>query len=301
MQQGRKLLAALLVFTTALCSAPGMAGPSKPAIYQVHLLIRPTPANDLLTQLLTAALNASKKPGETIQLVFNHTDLSQARWIAELQKGQRNQLIWTITTREREQLLRPIRVPLLRGLYGYRVLAIRPQSASAFAAVHSRAQLAQFTAGMNPHWPDATVFRDNQLPFSEGTFAVNLYRMLAAQRFDYFPRGIMEITEEQPLLDANQLQVESQLLIYYPSALYFFVNKHNVELAGRLERGLAQLLKSGDYDQLFYHHPSIVAALARMKNRRIIQLHNRQIPTDTEQFLPDYFRQHQAGRQPDTK
>lgn len=289
-------LLAMLLFT-----APAMAQTDKSTLYQVQLLIRPTPDNDFLTALLTATLNASKKANETIQLVFNDTDLSQARWIAELQKGQRNALIWTITTSEREKLLRPIRVPLLRGLYGYRVLAIRPDSASDFARVQNSAQLAQFTAGMNPHWPDAAVFRDNQLPFHEGTFAINLYRMLAAKRFDYFPRGIMEITEEQPLLDANQLQVENQLLIYYPSALYFFVNKENKELAGRLERGLAILLRNGEYDRLFYSHPSIVAALKRMKNRRIIQLNNSHIPEDTTQFLPDYFLRHRPSPQPTIK
>lgn len=286
-------LLAMLLFTT-----PILAQTDKPNLYQVHLLIRPTPDDDFLTGLLIATLNASKKADETIQLVFNDTDLSQARWIAELQKGQRNALIWTITTIERESLLRPVRVSLLRGLYGYRVLAIRPDSASDFAKVQNAKQLAQFSAGMNPHWPDAAVFRDNQLPLNEGTFAINLYRMLAAKRFDYFPRGIIEITEEQPLLDANQLQVENQLLIYYPSALYFFVNKQNEELAGRLERGLDILLRNGEFDRLFYSHPSIVAALKRMENRRIIHLNNRHVSADTPQFLPDYFRRHRQSAHP---
>lgn len=260
--------------------------------YKVYLLIRPTPQGDYLTQLLYAALSASKKADENIEIVFNTTDLSQARWIAELQKGQNNALIWTVTTPERETLLRSIRVPLLRGLYGYRVMVIRPETALLLAQVKTKEQLANFTAGMNSHWPDAKIFNDNHLPFAEGTFATNLYRMLAAGRFDYFPRGVLEITEEQPLIDANKLVLEKQLLIYYPSTLYFFVHNDNQELASRLERGLEILLNNGEFDQLFYQHPDIAAALKSMANRHVIPLNNALFPAGAAQFPPDYFLNH---------
>jgi len=271
---------------------PNLANAKKSSTYNVHLLIRATPYHDYLTLLLRAALNASKKPNEKIKITFNETDLSQARWIAELQKGKDNALVWTVSTTEREQLLRPIRFPLLRGLYGYRVLAIRPETAPLMAKVRTAQDLAKFTAGLNPHWPDAALFQDNQLPIVEGTFASNMYRMLAAGRFDYFPRGVLEMTEEQPFIDANKLQLEPNLLIYYPSNLYFFVNKDNEELAKRLEQGLHKLLKSGEFDRLFYTHKEIVDALKIMANRHIITLHNAQLPAGSEVFPPAYFQEH---------
>lgn len=280
------------VLLAGLFSLPGSAEQPQAATrnYVVHLLIRPTPDNDYLTQLLRATLEASKQPGENIVLQFNDRDLSQARWIAELQKNHGNDLIWTVTNKEREQLLHAVKVPLLRGLYGYRLLVIRPESTANFAQVGSREALAKFTAGINAHWPDADIFRDNQLPMNDGTFAVNLYRMLAAQRFDYFPRGALEITEEQPLISAYGLTIEKTLLIYYPSVLYFFVSKDNVELAQRLEKGLAILQQQGEFDRLFYSHPAIVAALRAIHNRRIITLVNHQFPEDAQQFPPEYFR-----------
>lgn len=287
-----------MVMAVTLClavSKPAVANDDEINTYKVHLLIRPTPKGDYLTQLLYAALNASKKADEKIKVIFNDTDLSQARWIAELQKSNRNDVIWTVTTPERETLLRPIPIPLLRGLYGYRVLVIRPETAPLFAKVNSIEQLATFSAGMNPHWPDAEIFDDNKLPFVEGTFATNLYRMLAAGRFDYFPRGILEITEEQPLIDNNHLEVEQQLLIYYPSLLYFFVNKDNQELAFRLESGLDILLKNGEFDRLFYHHPTVVAALDRLANRKIITLKNHQFPQGAAEFPPQYFRHYKQS------
>ncbi len=259
--------------------------------YRVELLIRPTPPGDFLTQLLQAALDASKADNEIIRLQFSTLDMTQARWIAQLQRAkQGNQVIWTITDRARESRLRAIRVPLMRGLYGFRVLVIRPQESARFASINSLAQLAQLTAGLNSQWPDARVFTYNKLGFEGGTFAANFYRMLAAKRFDYFPRGILEITEEQAFIDQNQLQLEPQLLLYYPSALYFFVNRNNEQLARRLELGLQKLQASGTYDRLFYSHPSVRAALARMAGRRVIQLTNPDLPTGSQVFSPDYYR-----------
>lgn len=263
--------------------------------YNVYLLIRPTPKGDYLTQLLYSALNASKKADEKIAIIFNNTDLSQARWIAELQKSQHNYVIWTVTTPEREAILHPIRIPLLRGLYGYRVLVIRPETAALFAKINSIEQLTKLSAGMNPHWPDANIFHTNGLPFVEGTFASNLYRMLAAGRFDYFPRGVLEITEEQPLIDSNHLQLEQELLIYYPSFLYFFVNKDNQELIDRLEHGLQIMLDNGEFDRLFYNHPAVAAALNRLGKRRVISINNPLHPKGATEFPPEYFRRLQVS------
>jgi hypothetical protein len=53
------------------------------------------------------------------------------------------------------------------------------------------------------------------------------------------------------------------------------VNKNNAELAQRLEKGWAIILRNGEFDNFFYSHPRVKTALAKMKNqRRVIEMQN---------------------------
>src|SRR5690606_31612047 len=70
--------------------------------------------SDYFTTLLVMALEASKTDNEAIDIIFSPREYSQARWVNMLQNDASNSVIWTMTDKEREQLLRPIRVPPLK-------------------------------------------------------------------------------------------------------------------------------------------------------------------------------------------
>lgn len=241
--------------------------------------------------LLKMILNASKAPNEVID--FNYTDLrfSQARWFAEVQRNTSNNLIWTVTTKEREELLRPIRIPVFKGLLGQRILVIRKEDQEKFSRVKTLQDLAEFKAGQGIHWPDTDIMQANGLPVTVGASADNLYKMLKVKRFDYFPRGILELMPEAAHLKANDVVPEEEILLSYPSAMYFFVNKKNTELAERIEKGWAIVLKNGEFDKFFYSHPRVVAALNELKKhkRRIIKLENPYLPAETPLDHPEYW------------
>ena len=107
--------------------------------------------------------------------------------------------------------------------------------------------------------------------------------MLSYKRFDYFPRGVNEIWEEVRTHRNQGLIVEKTLLLKYPAPIYFFVNKRNVELAKRLEKGLRLAIQDGSFDRLFLNHPSNrpIFELAQMKKRRIFLLKNPLLPEET--------------------
>lgn len=79
-----------------------------------------------------------------------------------------------------------------------------------------------------------------------------LFNMLAAKRFDYFPRGLYEVWEEQIVHADKGLVIETSLLLHYSSPVYFFVNKKDVQVANRIERGLKIAKADGSFDRLLH-------------------------------------------------
>jgi hypothetical protein len=258
--------------------APVQAAQRQYAV-DVHTLVSAQGGNYYVA-LLTMILEASKAPDEEIILHIADHQFSQARWIAEVQRSPGNHVMWTITDREREELLRPIRVPLFKGLEGKRMLVIRKEDQLKFAAMTRPQDLRGVVAGQGAHWPDVDILKANGFGVMEGVNRDNLYKMLAAKRFDYFPRGVTEIDSERSLIAQYDLMVEPSLVLSYPAAMYFFVNKNNTELAQRLEKGWAIILRNGEFDKFFYNHPRIRTALAKMKDQKhVIELKNPYIPT----------------------
>lgn len=250
---------------------------AEPRHYVVDVQVLP-PVNggDYYINLLSLILNASKAPDEVIDFNFADKQLAQARWVAEVQKNEGNNVLWTVTSKDREEVLRPIRVSIFRDLLSYRLLVIRKADQAKFAAIKTKNDLAQLMAGQGAHWPDTDVLLENQLPVMVGMAKENLYKMLSAKRFDYFPRAITEVFIEEQLMKENDAMVEPHLILYYPNVMYFFVSKQNEELARRIEAGWDVILKNGEFDKLYVNVPRVKAALAELKEhkRTMIALDN---------------------------
>ncbi|HWV13944.1 MAG TPA: hypothetical protein VN030_00845 [Cellvibrio sp.] len=245
--------------------------------------VSPERAGNYYTLLLQMILEASKKPGETIEIQLSDRQFTQARWIAEVQTGQFNEVLWTTTSKERERLLHPIRVPIFKGLLGKRFLVIRRKDEALFAKVHSKADLTELIAGQGAHWSDTDILEANGLPVTVGGGKETLYRMLKADRFDYFPRGVSEIYSEYEFMAENDLVVEKHLMLSYVMPIYYFVNKNNTELALRLEKGWNIILQNGQFNTFFFAHPRIKTAIEEYKK------HKRTIIVLDNPYLPDYL------------
>ena len=244
---------------------------------------------DYFTELLIMALNASKAENEVIDIVFSDRDYSQARWIHLLQNDKRNFVIWTMTDKTREQQMRPIRIPLFKGLFGYRVLLIRKGEQVRFDNVTGLTDLAKLLAGQGTHWPDTDIMLHNGLRVTTSETTESLFRMLSARRFDYFPRGISEAWFELMQRNEKNLVVEENLLLYYPTAMYYFVNKDNEALAKRIESGLETLIDNGKFDQFFYNHPRINTGVEKLQRRKILRMENPFLPEETPVDNPRYW------------
>lgn len=201
----------------------------------------------------------------------------------ELLKNGRLDLIWAVPTEEREDDLLPVRIPLEKGLLGYRVFLIRAGEQGRFSTITSLNELKALLAGQGQDWNSTRILEHNGFAVVTANSYQSLFRMLRDGRFDFFPRGLNEAWAELAAKPDLGLTVEQGLLLRYPATSYFFVNKDNAPLAARLEKGLRAALADGSFDRLLTGHPSHreLFHLARLSERRVLRIDNPFLPKAT--------------------
>ena len=236
--------------------------------------------DEYAVELLMLAL---EKAGAHHQLKLTADHMKQGRALMEIGLGNGNvDIMVTMTSKEREQQLLPIRIPVSKGMVGWRVALLRADRAELFKNVKSLADLKAFAAGQGHDWPDTETLLANGLKVHRVTSYDGLFGMLGAGRIDYVPRSMREIWAELPR--HKELVPDPYIVLHYRTTDYFFVNKRNTKLAEEVRRGLEKALADGSFDRLFFHYFAEPIRRARLDQRRIIELDNplmsEQTPTD---------------------
>ncbi|MBV8603954.1 MAG: hypothetical protein JO224_04655 [Pelomonas sp.] len=259
----------------ALPAGPAWAGPGQAVAPAPTRVVYPSAPQvgdhrgDFYIELLRLAL--AKSDGRF--QVVGSTDPSMAsRAFVRLARHEGVDVIWAPTTREFEHDYRAVRVPLDKGLLGWRLLLVRRDDLARFAKVATGAQLRALRAGLAAEWSDTQVLRDNGLPVVTASLYDNLFPMLAAQRFDYFPRGVAEIVDEQRA--HPEFAIEPRLVLHYPACTYFFVARDNERLAAQIELGLRRALQDGAFEKLFDFYNGDAVRAAGLEQRRVLELRN---------------------------
>lgn len=169
-----------------------------------------------------------------------------------------------------------IRIPVLKGLLGYRLFLIRRHDIEKFDQIESLYQLQTLKAGLRQQWSTTDAMTRLGFQIVTGSNYEGLFTMLMANRFDYFPRGVNEIFREYDLrsCDLPDIVIEPSLALYLPQPTYIFVSKNTPRLAQRIETGLRHMIQDGSFDKLFgvYHESSIQQA--ELANRKIFRVEN---------------------------
>lgn len=267
------------------------------AIHAGELVVRvPSPESqrdqrdEFFIDALSLALEATRETDGPFRIEFAEIDMPvQGRGIRYLKERRYIDIIWTMTSIQREEELLPIRVPLLKGLLGYRVLLIPRREVAKFESVKTLEDLRAFSAGQGQGWPDVEILRANGIRVVVGRSYDGLFEMLVRGRFDFFPRGVTEAWGELSLRKDYDLTVEPGLLLHYPTAIYFFVSKQDEILAERIERGLWKAIETGDYEKLFLRHFEDVLRRADLPSRRFIEMKNPLLPQSTPVDRPELW------------
>lgn len=218
--------------------------------------------------------------------------MQRERALRELAQGGAINLDWASMSADDEANLRPIRIPIYRGLIGYRVLLIRKDRQADFDKIDTLDQLKSLTAGQGFGWVDTGILRDAGLRVETSTYD-SLFRMAQAGRIDYFPRGVVEAASELKARGAENpdLVVERHLLLVYRSDFIFYTSKRDERLARTIEAGLRAAYRDGAFKRLFDSQPVIREALdaAGIAHRKIIHLDNRYLSKDDREIASEYW------------
>ncbi len=215
------------------------------------------------------------------RLAINHSKFSEERYRQDAQDGIVD-IIWSAANQTLENQLIPIRIPLYKGLLGYRIFMVHKNNKNIFADVRTLADLQKFTFGQGRVWPDTLILRANGLKVETSTYE-GLFLMLDGNRFDAFPRAIFEPwseIEDRPHLN---LAVDENIILAYKMPFYLYVSPKNPELAVALEKGLTMAVTDGSFDRYFYSDPTVKKALeiSDIKKRRLIELKNPNLSAKT--------------------
>lgn len=244
---------------------------------------QPESASDMRTDYPLRLLRlAFIKANADDVLVPSTAVMPQGRALEELQHGTGQvDVVWSMTSREREQNLLPIRICIYKGLIGWRIPLISEQRRDKFKEVKNTDHLKKFIAGQGHDWPDTGILRANGLKVEGVPGYSNLFKMLVYGRFDYFPRSVVEIWDEVDAHTGEGIEADTNLVIRYPTAFYYFVKKDNIKLADTIRDGLEKAIADGSFDALFNRQHAKLLKRAQLDKRTVLDLANPLIPPET--------------------
>jgi hypothetical protein len=208
--------------------------------------------------------------------------LNRKRALVELEMG--NLTVFSAPTRtEWERRVIPVRIPLRKGIMGYRLFLIRAADQQKFANVRSVDDLRKFRLGQGLQWSSAAAMRLQGFTVHGTDDYEGLFQMLMHERFDYFPRSINEVFTELALRTSRypEMQIERTHALYMPLPYYFFVTPKKPAFAKRLTEGLMAMVADKSLDDVFYSYHRENIERANLNSRQILKLENLDLPPET--------------------
>ena len=240
------------------------------------------------TDVLNAIIDITPEYGQT-SLIPHHHPMPQSRQVLSLIKGDAD-VMWSVTSKQRESALIPIRLPLVKGFAGYRALVIQKGHQNKFPKHLDSQSLKQRSFVQGNDWPDLPILKFNGFNVHGENWSLwfsSMFTMVEKNIIDAFPRNITEISSDMMRHKERQIAIEKYHLLYYPNYEYFFIRPDNQQLANRMRIGLTRLLKNGTLEKLFNQHKSHAVAMTFINdpNRTVHHLTNPLLP-----YTLDYAR-----------
>ena len=167
---GRVMFAAILLWWAGACCATPLVvthpGPASAADSRANYYI----------SLLDLALS---KTGVDYKLKPYTVIATGSRVREELRDGRNIDLTWGPTTATWERETLPVRVPLDKGILGWRLFLVNKADLPMFAEVHTLQQLKAYSAGLQHDWGDVGILRANGLPVVDASVYETMFQMLA--------------------------------------------------------------------------------------------------------------------------
>ncbi|PHR72654.1 MAG: hypothetical protein COA66_05205 [Arcobacter sp.] len=235
--------------------------------------------------LIQKILKITEKEYGKSHLQYNRV-YEQRRMFVNLKKNKEINLVWAGVSLERDRDFLSVKIPLTKGLLGYRIFIINKKNSKIFDAIENIKDLKKLKACQAVHWPDTDVLKYAGLNVLENTNYERMFLQVLKGRCDYFPRGVGEAYREVEVRKQiyNDLIVYKKIILYYPFPMYFFFNKNNQGLKDRIEKGLRIMIENGSFDNYLKTSKNTknLFPLDKWMNVKIFKLKNPYLPKDSD-------------------
>ena len=210
-------------------------------------------------ELLEKVLDVTSEEYGPFEISMSSTRRVQERVMQNMtsEKGDVT-LTFSGATKKRDQTLLPVRIPLAKGMLGFRIFIMKKDRVADFRAIGNLQELKTQFACQGKGWPDTMILRNAGLPVLDSPYYDGLFKMLDRGRCDYFPRAVhepfLELAAREDIYP--NLTVSEDWLVYYPFPTYFYLRKSEAKLAERVEKGLKTMIENGDLEKHIKTHPA---------------------------------------------
>jgi len=236
--------------------------------------------------LLSKALEVTEDKYGTFELHVSKQEIAQERQLRSLEHDMLD-VTWSVSSIDREKQHRAIRIPIMGGFFGKRIMLIRADD-NRFDNPLTLQSLKSMRAVQGYDWPDTRIFRYNEIPVLETTYQAS-FRIVAEGFADMFPRSVMEIIHELDKQPDSTLKIEPHLLVSYNSPLFYFVASDQEALANRISEGLTILLESGEFQAFLKAQPVYQESMTLMRGRTVIEIENPLLSEQSKVALKHYL------------
>ena len=280
-----------LVFAGEVTDSPSIEKDAKAALpHKVLRLPNVHPGRDPVyayaKTLLSKVMEVTEDKYGTFELQVSKQEIAQERQLRSLEHDMLD-VTWSVSSIDREKQHRAIRIPIMGGFFGKRIMLIRAGD-NRFDTPLTLESLKSMRAVQGYDWPDTRIFRYNKIPVLETTYQAS-FRIVAEGFADMFPRSVMEIKHELEKQCDSTLKMEPNLLVSYDSALFYFVALEQEALAKRISEGLTILLESGEFQTFLMAQPVYQESMALMRGRSVIEIENPLLSEQSKAALNHYL------------
>ncbi|MGQ8364050.1 amino acid ABC transporter substrate-binding protein [Glaciecola sp. 1036] len=234
----------LLVFSTS----------SMAAVWEVIYPQSPLPNDERYRYPLALLDLALEKTGVRYEIIPSSVPMRQAKSLKRLEENLEINILWSMTDIQREQDLLPIRIPITKGLIGWRMFLVHSENKLLTTKINSFDQLLKYKPVQGIAWPDTKILQANGFNVVTARDYLESRNLMLEKVADFFPRSVVEISDELDNEEISFLRIKQGVAIKYPTAMYFFVNKRNKTMANLIQTGLDRAIADGSFDALFFQH-----------------------------------------------
>ena len=217
--------------------------------------------------------------------------MKRARTLRELEQGQTLHVMAEAPKPEWNNKLLSVRIPIRKGIQGYRLFLIKKQNQARLNSIDSLDEFKLLTTGSGIGWSTTRVLKDNQFNIVTGSDYEGLFGMLMLNRFTTFGRGINEAFDELAQHEEKypELTIDKKFVLFIPLPTYFFVTPKKPKLRDRIEIGLKKLISTGEFETIFQQEFGPLIAKANLANRTMFKISNPNLTQEDPVNIDSYW------------